>query len=74
MTKPLLSSDMIRAVGVCQDTLHRWDRLGLLRPTRDSSGRRIYSVADLKMAIRLARRTTLRLRDALSQEPPEEPR
>jgi DNA-binding transcriptional MerR regulator len=61
MTTPLLSGDIIRETGVCQDTLRRWDQLGVLRPARDSSGRRIYSQRDLETAKALAQRTERRL-------------
>jgi molybdopterin-binding protein len=42
-----------RAIGVSQDTLRRWDRLGRLKTRRDARGRRLVSSKDVE---RLARR------------------
>jgi molybdopterin-binding protein len=42
-----------KAIGVSQDTLRRWDRLGRLKTRRDPRGRRLVSSKDVE---RLARR------------------
>jgi molybdopterin-binding protein len=42
-----------RAIGVSQDTLRRWDRLGKLKTRRDARGRRLVASKDIE---RLARR------------------
>jgi len=70
----LLLGDLVRGAEVSADTIRYWSNLGFLQPVRDSANRRIFSQADLETAIRLARRTTPRLRDALHQMPPEETR
>mgnify|MGYP001376062740 CR=1 FL=1 len=45
--------DAARAIGVSQDTLRRWDRLGKLKTRRDGRGRRLVSSKDVE---RLSRR------------------
>ncbi len=70
----LLIGDLTRATGKSADTLRRWCAQGLLKPVRDSAGRRIFSRIDLELAQRLAHRTTPRLRDALTTKPPQENR
>jgi DNA-binding transcriptional MerR regulator len=44
---PLLISDVARKVGISSDTIRSYDRLGLLSPIRDSSGRRLFTEADV---------------------------
>ena len=66
-----LTGDLTRLVGICEDTVRRWCAMGLLRPMRDSAKRRVFSPSDLETAIRLARRTTPHLRDALTAKPPQ---
>jgi MerR family transcriptional regulator/heat shock protein HspR len=41
-----------RAVGVAPDTLRDYERRGIVAPVRDSSGRRLFSEADIEAARR----------------------
>jgi DNA-binding transcriptional MerR regulator len=47
-------------VGVTPGTLRRYEQLGLLRPARDSTGRRVYGDGEVALAraIRLQRMAT----------------
>jgi DNA-binding transcriptional MerR regulator len=62
-----LLGDLIREARISEDTIGRWCRMGLLRPSRDSARRRLFSQHDLDTAKRLARRTTPRLADAVEE-------
>jgi len=39
-----------RDVGVAPDTLRDYERRGIVAPVRDSTGRRLFSVADIEAA------------------------
>ncbi len=53
MAGDLTLGEAAKAIGVSQDTLRRWDRLGKLRTTRDQRNRRLVPIAEVE---RLARR------------------
>ncbi len=54
-TAPLEIGDVARALGVSVDTVRRWERERVIAPAvRTSSGRRVFSPADVE-AIRRAR-------------------
>jgi DNA-binding transcriptional MerR regulator len=42
-------------MGRSVDTLREWDRRGLLRARRDSSGRRIYTAEDIERGLKLVK-------------------
>ena len=44
------------AVGVTANTLRIYERLGLLNPSRDSAGRRLFSLVDVAQARVIAQR------------------
>jgi DNA-binding transcriptional MerR regulator len=50
MTALMTISDAAAEVGVGAATLREYERLGLLRPARDSVGRRIYTSDDVDRA------------------------
>lgn len=50
----LTMKDAVRETNLSPDTLKKYERLGLLIPARDSSGRRQYSANDIKEAKRIA--------------------
>ncbi len=43
-----------KAVGVSAQTLREYERAGLLRPERDSAGRRVFTPIDIEQARRVA--------------------
>lgn len=43
-----------KAVGVSAQTLREYERVGLLRPERDSAGRRVFTPVDVAQARRVA--------------------
>lgn len=49
----LTISDLARAVGVAACTLRRYEKEGVLRPARDSTGRRLYEPADVQRVRRI---------------------
>ena len=53
MAKTMTLGEAAQAIGVSQDTLRRWDRLGKLRTRRDERNRRLVPVSEVE---RLARR------------------
>jgi molybdopterin-binding protein len=53
MDKSLTLGEAANAIGVSQDTLRRWDRVGKLRTKRDSRNRRMVPAAEVR---RLSRR------------------
>jgi MerR family transcriptional regulator, thiopeptide resistance regulator len=44
----LAVGDLARATGLTVRTLHHYDRIGLLSPARDASGRRRYGPAETR--------------------------
>jgi MerR family transcriptional regulator, thiopeptide resistance regulator len=46
--RPLAVGDLARATGLTVRTLHHYDRIGLLSPTRDAAGRRRYGPAETR--------------------------
>jgi DNA-binding transcriptional MerR regulator len=50
----LTMKDAVRETNLSPDTLKKYERLGLLKPARDSSGRRQYSASDMQEAKRIA--------------------
>lgn len=44
------TSAAARQASVAEDTLRRYEQLGVIHPARDSSGRRIYTEADVQAA------------------------
>jgi DNA-binding transcriptional MerR regulator len=52
--KRLTLQEAATAVGISKDTLSRWERRGLIRPSRDWRGARIYAEHDIVELRRLA--------------------
>lgn len=46
---------MSQLIGRSPDTLRRWEKDGLLKPSRDRNGRRVYSPDDVERCRSLAR-------------------
>jgi DNA-binding transcriptional MerR regulator len=55
MTIPKTIQAAAQASGVSPSTLRVYERLGLVKPFRDSAGRRLYSEADVTEVRRIAR-------------------
>jgi len=53
MRRVLSIRDAAQRVGVVPETLRSYERMGLLRPTRNSVGQRIYGERDIAEAKRL---------------------
>ena len=41
-----------RRLGVCEQTLRRWDQRGIVAPVRDSAGRRVFFSHDIERIAR----------------------
>ena len=63
MTYERLISSAADEVGVVPETLREYERLGLIKPKRNSVGQRVYSAEDIALAQRIL---TRRLKSRIS--------